>query len=385
MAQEPESERRAAPVQRPAEPAPSRIPVVTGPALWSEDEVEEVSLLQLANVLLKWWKLVAGLPLAAAFLAVVISLVIPSKYTGTATFVPETESKGISLPGGLMGLASQFGVTVPSGGTSARFYADVLESRTLRDEVLLASFQDPRTRALADSATLLDILEIDGDTEVERLETGRKELDATTSAWVDNETSVVSVSVETRYPRLSADVANLYLRLLNRFNLETRQSQARERRRFIEERLAAAEQELRAGEEVLQTFLERNRQFRGSPELEVEYERLQRQVRIKEQVFTTLRQQYEEARIQEVNDTPVITVIDEAVPPDEKSSPKHLLNITLAFVLGGILAVLVAFAREYVQRIRERDEEAAQQFRSHWEAMKREIRSAVPHGRSPAG
>jgi uncharacterized protein involved in exopolysaccharide biosynthesis len=63
------------------------------------EEVEEISLLELANVLLKRWKLVVGLPLLAAVLTAIISLLIPPKYTATATFVPEEESQSLILRG----------------------------------------------------------------------------------------------------------------------------------------------------------------------------------------------------------------------------------------------------------------------------------------------
>ncbi len=338
--------------------------------------MEEISLIELANVLLKRWRLVVGLPLAAAFVAAVISLIIPAKFSATASFVPESESQGLSLPGGLAGLAAQFGVAVPSGGSnSPAFYAKVLGSRTLRDQVLLAGFSNPRSDAPEDSATLLGIWEVKGDSETERLEKGRKRLDEMISVRVDNETSIVSVSVETRYPELSADMANHFIALLNRFNLETRRSNAQGRRRFTEERMGAAERELRVAEETLKRFLERNRQFRGSPELTFEYERLQRQVTIKQEVFTELRRSYEEARIQEVNDTPVITVIDQAVPPQEKSSPQRKLNVVLAFLFGGLLGVFGAFGREYAERARDRDRQEFEEFTSLWSALKADVGS----------
>ncbi len=243
--------------------------------------------------------------------------------------------------------------------------------------MLLAGFADPRSEAPPDSAALLEILEIDGDTESERLENGRKELDKAVSVRVDNETNIVGVAVETRYPVLSAAVANLYIDLVNRFNLETRQSNAQERRRFVEERMSEAEQELRDAEEALQSWLERNRQWTGSPELQFQHDRLERQVTIKQEVFTTLRRSYEEARIQEVNDTRVITVIDRAVPPEEKSSPKRKLNVILAFFLGGVLSVFGAFGREFAERAREADQQEYKEFTSRWAGIKAELKSMV--------
>jgi len=90
-----------------------------------------------------------------------------------------------------------------------------------------------------------------------------------------------------------------------------------------------------------------------------------------------VRRSYEEARIQEVNDTPVITVIDRAVPPQEKSSPKRKLNVILAFLLGGVLGVFGAFGREFVERARERDEEEYEEFTSRWAAIKAELRGLL--------
>jgi uncharacterized protein involved in exopolysaccharide biosynthesis len=365
-----------------ATPVPAAAAPPAGPP---EEELEEISLLELANVLLKRWKLVAGLPLAAAIVAAAVSLLLPAKYTATAAFIPEAESGGLKLPSGLAGLAAQFGVSVPAGaGTSPALYAQIFKSRTLRDEVLQARFPDPRTEAPADSATLLDLLDVEGESLPERLEAGRKVLDDAVSVRVDNETSMVTLSVETRYPELSASVANLFIELVNRFNLETRQSNARERRRFIEERLSEAETELRAAEEALKTFLERNRQWQGSPQLRFEHDRLERQVSLKQAVYTTLSQSYEEARIQEVNDTPVITVVDYAVPPQEKSSPKRKLNVILAFFLGGVLGVFGAFGREFVERARERDEAEFEEFTSRWAAIKAELRSLLMRRRRSA-
>jgi uncharacterized protein involved in exopolysaccharide biosynthesis len=357
------------------EPRTSSRDSASGPPGWSDDD-EEVSLLEFVNVLLKRWKLVVGTPVAAAVVAAIVSFVIPAKFTATTTFVPESEAEGLNLPGGLAGIAAQFGVAVPGGGSnSPRFYSDLLESRTLQDQVLLTSFADPRADEPADSAPLLDLIRIRGDSERERLEEGREELADMMSIRVNNETSIVSVSVETRYRALSADVANLFIDLVNRFNLETRQNNAQNRRRFVERRVTEAEAELLEAEGELRDFLLRNRQFQGSPDLTFQYERLQRRVVIKQEVFSSLRRQFEEARIQEVNDTPVITVIDLAVPPDEKSSPKRGMIAAFAFFLGGVVALSVAFGTEFVDRARAKDEDEFEEFTSRWGEIKADLGS----------
>lgn len=341
----------------------------------SETEVREVGLLEIADVLLRHWRLVVGFPLVTAIFAALISLLLPTQYTATTSFVPEGGAEGSQLPSGLSGLASQFGIAIPLGReTSPEFYSDVLYSRTLVEDVLETQYSDPRAQETGATATLLDLLDIDGDNMMERLQAGREDMAERTSVRVKSETGIVTLEVETPYATLSADVANRFVTLLNRFNLETRQSNAKIRREFTEGRNAQAETELREAEEDMKRFLEENRTFRGSPQLEFQHDRLQRQVAIRQEVLTALRREYEQARIQEVNDTPVITVIDAAVPPYEKSSPHRTIIVIVVFVLAGLIAIAVAFGREFVRRAKAEDHEDFAQFAHRWSAFKSELR-----------
>lgn len=368
------------------DPAPTRqearregwLPVhVVEAGKWENDEGDRVSVLQIADGLLKHWKLIFALPTGFAALAVILVLIMRPKYMASASFVPESESASINLPSGLAGVAAQFGLGLPGPANPASFYGELLESQAIRDSILRARFLDPVTRHRGDSAQLLDLLEITGDSPVERLEIGRKRLRSAVSVSVDPQTNIVRISVETWYPALSAAVANRFLDYINDFNLRTRQTVAGARRRFIEARLEDAERELRVVEENLQSFLQRNRSFDQSPDLQFEYERLQRQIRINEEIATTLRREYEQARIQEVNDTPVITVIDQAAPPAEKSSPRRRLTVIAAFLLGGILALSLTFAREYLERVREDNPEQFANVSERLAAARRRISSLV--------
>ena len=104
-----------------------------------------------------------------------------------------------------------------------------------------------------------------GRTREEQLQTGVQTLRKRTEATTDKPTGIVTLKVTLQSPRLAADVANHLVELINKFNLESRQSQSREQRRFSGERLAVAEQELRAAEQAQLAFLQRNRQYMDSP------------------------------------------------------------------------------------------------------------------------
>ena len=309
----------------------------------------EISLLDLLVSLRRRWRMVIGLPIALAVVAVVISFLMRPTYTASTTFVPEA-SAGTKLPSGLAGLAGQFGLSVGADASqSPRFYADVLKSRELLERTLRTRYADPRS-ATGDSASLLVLLRIGGRSGPDSMSNGVRAFSGQVGTRVDVQTGVVRLAVSSRYPVLAAAVANQMVVYLSDFNTHTRQSQARERRRFVQQRIAEAETELRSAEGTLRAFYERNRTWQQSPQLIFEEGRLRRQVDIRQEVDVTLQREFETARIEEVNDTPVITIIDSATTPQRPSRPRRAVMAALGLLLGAIVAVFAIAWGEYVNR-----------------------------------
>lgn len=310
-----------------------------------EGTERDISVFELLTPLIRRWRLIAGLAAAGALLAAVVLLLQRPVYTGKATFAPET-SQGVSLAGslaGLAGLAGQFGISSPTSSVSPDFFARVLHSREILRATLQAEFTDPASGRRSVRRALLDILDVTGKTPEERLQKGTRTLENQTEADIDRRTGVVTLAVEMPSPELAAAVANLMVDQLNRFNLERRQSQSREERRFSGDRLATAERELRAAEQAHLGFLQRNRRFSDSPLLNFEANRLFREVQLKQEVFLTLTKSYEQARISEVRDTPVLTVIDSAVPPIQRTSPRRTLGVAIALLVSTLIGIAAAY------------------------------------------
>jgi uncharacterized protein involved in exopolysaccharide biosynthesis len=202
---------------------------------------------------------------------------------------------------------------------------------------------------------------------------------------VDHSTGIVTLMVKARDPQLAAAIANRMHDILNSFNLERRQSQSREQARFTKERLAQAEAELRQAESAQLRFLQRNREYTGSPLLEFEHSRLRRAVDLKQEVYTSLAKGYEEARIAEVRDTPVITTIDTAVAPDRRSSPRPVLNGVIGFLMGGVLAFGLILLLEQSGRTSRTSAPDHPERRKPWNAVWRKETAASERGPAPAG
>ncbi len=310
----------------------------------------DISLSELLRPLIRRRRLVAGMAVGGAMLAAVFLLLQRPVYTGTATFTPETApvSSFAGSLGGLAGLAGQLGISTPGASSvSPDFFARVLHSREILRATLQSEFSDPTAAGSNGRRPLLDILAVTGNSSEQRLQKGAQQLEQLTEADIDRRTGIVTLSVEMPSRELAAEVANQMVELLNRFNLERRQSQSREERRFSGDRLAAAERELRAAEQAHLSFLQRNREFQDSPLLSFEAARLSREVHLKQEVFLTLTKSFEEARIAEVRDTPVLTVIDSAVPPAQRTRPRRTLGVLIAFAVSGLVGAVVAYIADF--------------------------------------
>ncbi len=92
--------------------------------------------------------------------------------------------------------------------------------------------------------------------------------------------------------------------------------------------------------------------FDDVPELGVQYYRLFREVTLQEKLLEFLLPQYEQAKIQESKDTPTIQVLDKAVPPILRSSPKRGLTVIAMGLASIIVSMLIVFTIEYMHRLR---------------------------------
>jgi uncharacterized protein involved in exopolysaccharide biosynthesis len=309
----------------------------------------EVSLLALANVLLRYRGLVIGTAVALTLVVAVATLLVPRTFTTHATLTPQSRRSTTTLTG----LASQFGLALPlaDGGQSPAFYADLLTSHHILGAVVDTKFEFPTDTGAA-HGTLIDIYESQGATPALKREAAIRRLGNDVQATTVQKTGVIDLAVTTRNPALSLQVSTRLIELLNQFNLESRQTQAGAERRFTEQRLGEVKGDLRAAEDQLQHFLQRNREYRNAPELNFQQERLQRQVQLQQQLYTTLSQSFEQAKIEEVRDTPVITVVE---PPEApvRPDPRGLVrNAFLTIILGTALGMALAIGRAYAVNAR---------------------------------
>lgn len=310
---------------------------------WSARPDDELSLASLLAFFLEHRRLILGTGLILAILVGAISFARSRTFTSTARFMPESSENPMS---GRSGLAATFGVSVPGSdpGGSPSFYAQLLQSRDILRETVETRYAFS-TGSDSVHSTLIDLFHARGSTPAARRDAAAKDLLRHLDVTIGRETGTVDLAVTTNWAELSQQVGLRMVQLVSEFNLHRRQTKAGAERQFVEARVAEAQDSLRAAESRLQVFLQRNRVYQNAPQLQFEYDRLQRAVNMQQQVYTTLAQSYEAARIDEVRNTPVITIVE---PPDRPAKPDArlaLVKALLAGLLGMGLGALAAAVR----------------------------------------
>jgi uncharacterized protein involved in exopolysaccharide biosynthesis len=312
-------------------------------------ETEQLSMLELATFLLRHRRLIAGCA-GVLFLVVVLLLSFGDpQYTSASSFVPQSSGQASALAG----VAAQLGVQ-PSGTNATQspaFYADLLTSRDVLTTILRGEYRFPTDTGMS-SGKLIDLLGVKAGSEELRMMKATRKLAASLRVDLKIKTGAIAFQVRMPNPVLAQQVVQRLLDELTRFNLEQRQSQAGAERRFTDGRIAQLEHELRDSEDRLQAFLQRNRDFQNSAELAFQRDRMAREVAFRQSVYTSVAQSNEKARIDEVRDTPVITVVERPSLPAEADGRGRTTSGLLAIIFGGLAAIVIGFVRDALERRR---------------------------------
>jgi uncharacterized protein involved in exopolysaccharide biosynthesis len=321
---------------------------------------DEASLLTFTNFLLRSRRTILAVGGLGALVGLLAGLLRPRQYVAEATFMPQA-SVDASLSS-LALAASQFGLRLPTqgGGWGPAVYVEVLDSRALLEPLTLDTVIIPEEGGRR--VALMDLLKVRSPKPEQRVERGVRALRRIIRARELKALNAVQVTVTTRWPSVSQTIAQQLVSGVNKFNLETRQTQASAERRFVEARADDAELTLRQAEDRLQGFLQRNRTIAGSPELEFQRDRLQRDVNLWQQLYSALLQSREEARVREVRDTPVITILEDPRLPRLPAPRMALLKTVLGALGGGILGFVIAWLSQGFRNPRDAANVEAREF-----------------------
>ena len=342
---------------------------------------EEIDLLELA---LKVWgerKFVLKACGYAVLIGLVIAFSIPREYTANAMIAPELSDN--KTTGGLSSLAAMAGFNLNATSTADAIYPDLypdivtstpfitglfnVQVKDLDEEVdtTLYCYLNEHQRVpwwtLITSAPFKALgwvisLFTEEEKEVAILDPFHltkeeadiaKELSERITVSVDKKTGVTTLSVTMQDARISACLTDTVVRRLQDYITEYRTTKARQDFQFQEKLFERKKKEYEKAQENYAKFADANKNI-ILLSYRAEQERLENEMRLAYQVYTSVAQQLQmaEAKVQEI--TPVYTIIEPATIPIKASKPrKTLMLLGIVFLTGLCCVSWILFGRDF--------------------------------------
>jgi len=156
------------------------------------------------------------------------------------------------------------------------------------------------------------------------------------SSLIDINESIISglitISIETEDALLSSNIIQFMVKEIDSYiSIETSKHFASKKKQ-IEKLKNNYSDKLKKAENKLEEFQLNNSNLIDDPTIQLKRERLLRAVEINKELFIFLNLEYEQAKIQEFDNTEKIHILDNGSPNYHKTSPKRLLIILLSMI-----------------------------------------------------
>ncbi len=329
-------------------------------------EQNSISIFEILLILSKRIKVLILLPLLS-----IISSIIYALFIAEASFIAPAKIINSSLQtqsSPMVGIASRLGLDLESNKQQGLgfIYEDILKSRDFAKKMLSKKFD---SNMLGNQKSLMQILNKD----LNEIELNNPKVKSKTiTSFIRNinyngkaENGVVELSVTVSEPKLARDITQSMIEELDLYQKNHNKGNAIETRIFIQSRIDKTEIELKDKEEILKDFRDRNRRIQNSPKLLLEQERLSREVMVLNGVFTNLKQQLENVKIDEVKESDYVLVIDSPEIPVQKSGPNRQKIVLLSAIISVVVSILFVFLTESYKSVTKTNKSQIKQLKKN--------------------
>ena len=367
------------------------VPVIAGPdpqSMPPAPEDDEISLLDLLQVVADNLRLLVLGPLVAGLLALGYSFTITPTFTATTKFMPPQQQQSgtaamLAGLGALGGLAGAAGIKNP-----ADQYVAFVKSRSVQD-------------------ALVDRFGLTARYEAKFRDDARTSLDNSVQIGSGKD-GLITIDASDKDPAFAAQLANAHVEELGKLLSRLAVTEAQQRRLFFEKQLASAKDNLVKAERALKASGMNSNALKADPKAAVEglarlkatiaaqeiklgamrgyltesapdfkqaqtelaamraqivgaekaestanatgsdsdYIARYREFKYSETLFELFAKQFEIARVDESREGAVIQVIDQAIAPEHKSKPKKAQMTMLTTLVSGLALLLFVFIRQ---------------------------------------
>ena len=360
-----------------------------------QSEEQEIDLIELAQKVWAERKLVFKACGIAVIVALVVAFSIPKEYATSVTLAPETGGKSAS--GSIGALASMAGINLgASSGEDAlspELYPDIVSSTPFLtslfdvrvkseeaevDTTLYAYLKEyqrsPWWSAITSApfkvlgwtmSLFRDEQPEEGDAKLDPFHLTKEEsgiakaLGSRLAVSVDKKTGVTTLTVTMQDALISASLTDTVMHSLQNYITDYRTNKARHDLAYMEKLYDEAKQDYTEAQQKYAQFADANLNI-SRLVYRAEQERLQNEMNLAYQMYTTVSQQLQmaKAKVQEI--TPVYTVVQPATVPLRAAKPNKLMILVGFVFLAGVGSVgWILFVKDFIRNWK-KSEAAAQ-------------------------
>lgn len=315
-----------------------------------QNQDEEISLIDLFAVLLRYKWMIIIVTCLSAVLALTISIIslvqspeksiLPNEYTPYALMLindPESSS-GLSSMLSSSGLDSLAGMAGVSTGTSNSGLALYFAGTN--------TFLDP----IIEKFNLVERYKIEKYPKAETRDALKENLVAS----YDEDSGIFSISFTDKDPVFAADVVNYAVGLMENMFLNLGIDKNVLEKQNLEENIENSYQEMISLQKKIQS-LESSVSYGVSsnvPSIILETSILKAELAAQESVYTQLKTQLELLKVSMASEKPVFQVVEKAEVPDRKSGPSRGMLCIIVTFAGGFISVFMAFLLNAIKNIK---------------------------------
>jgi len=319
----------------------------------------------------------------AAVLGLIIGLSTPNSYTTKVTLAPEVNS-GNALSGGIGDIASMMGINLGGAGGSVDAIYPEIYPQILNSTPFLTRLFSVKVSTLDGSVKDIDMYHFiaqhtkytwwakimgsvaklfkkkpkgggtAGQNAVDNFKLTPEQFEISQalkgmmSCTVDKKTSVISFSVTTQDPQVSALLADSIQSLLLDYVIDYRTKKARTDYEYYRDLSAKAKANYVKAQQLYSSFSDANTEV-NLQSVRSKQEELENEMQLQYNTYSQISQQMQLARAKIQERTPVFTQIQPATVPSRKSAPKRMTIVLVMVLMAAIFTsiyILINDARK---------------------------------------
>ena len=335
--------------------------------IYDDDSIDIIELLS------QIWKskiFIVKTTIFFALIGIIYSLSLNNAYTASSVFYPHYQTSEISQNQGLRGLAGLAGIDLgsqqgseiipptlyPNIISSTEFKIEILDSKinldgkktTFREYLLSKNNTISLKKILSYPLTLIfkfkniNIIksEVEGINILQLSEEEynlHKKLIDIIFLELNEKEGFIKLSVRDNAPLIASQIAKIANELLQKNIIDFKLKNIKDTYKFINSQLEIAKNNFYKLQDSLAIFNDRNINIKSDLFLN-QYSRIESEYLITKNIYNELAINKEKTAIEVKKNTPIFTIIEPVVVPNEKSDPKRSLIVIIYTFLGFVIA-----------------------------------------------